>query len=112
MNQTPGENEKDRRIRELEQLVQERTAQLSGAREQLEQSYDDTLEALSSALELRHAETRGHCQRVTAIHDLYRQDRPRFRQLSPHPRSRRLPPRHRQNGHPRLHPPQARSAER
>ena len=67
MNQTPAENEKDRRIRELEQLVQERTAQLSGTREQLEQSYDDTMEALGSALELRHAETRGHCQRVTAF---------------------------------------------
>ena len=67
MNQTPAESEKDRRIRELEQLVQERTAQLSGTREQLEQSYDDTMEALGSALELRHAETRGHCQRVTAF---------------------------------------------
>ena len=67
MNQTPGENEKDRLIRELEQLVQERTAQLSGAREQLEHSYDDIMEALGSALELRHAETRGHCQRVTAF---------------------------------------------
>ena len=46
MNQTPAENEKDRRIRELEQLVQELTSQLSGALEQLEKSYDDTLEAL------------------------------------------------------------------
>jgi len=67
MNRTPAENEKDRRIRELEQLVQELTSQLSGALEQLEKSYDDTLEALGSALELRHAETRGHCQRVTAF---------------------------------------------
>ena len=33
----------------------------------LEQSYDDTLEALGSALDLKDAETEGHCQRVTAF---------------------------------------------
>src|ERR1700687_1884912 len=53
--------------RYLEQLVEERTAQLSGALAQLEQSYDDTLEALGSALDLKDAETEGHCQRVTAF---------------------------------------------
>jgi putative nucleotidyltransferase with HDIG domain len=53
--------------RNLEQLVEERTAQLSGALVQLEQSYDDTLEALGSALDLKDAETEGHCQRVTAF---------------------------------------------
>ncbi len=53
--------------RNLEVLVEERTAQLSGALAQLEQSYDDTLEALGSALDLRDAETEGHCQRVTAF---------------------------------------------
>jgi putative nucleotidyltransferase with HDIG domain len=53
--------------RNLEQLVEERTAQLSGALTQLEQSYDDTLEALGSALDLKDAETEGHCQRVTAF---------------------------------------------
>jgi putative nucleotidyltransferase with HDIG domain len=53
--------------RNLEQLVDERTAQLSGALAQLEQSYDDTLEALGSALDLKDAETEGHCQRVTAF---------------------------------------------
>jgi putative nucleotidyltransferase with HDIG domain len=67
VNRTPAENEKDRRIRQLEQLVQERTDQLSGALERLEQSYDDTLEALGSALDLKDAETEGHCQRVTAF---------------------------------------------
>jgi putative nucleotidyltransferase with HDIG domain len=67
VNRTPAENEKDRRIRRLEQLVQERTDQLSGALERLEQSYDATLEALGSALDLRDAETEGHCQRVTAF---------------------------------------------
>src|SRR3989454_7754788 len=53
--------------RNLEELVEERTAQLSGALTQLEQSYDYTLEALGSALDLRDAETEGHCQRVTAF---------------------------------------------
>ena len=51
----------------LEQQVEERTAQLTGAIAQLEQSYDDTLEALGSALDLKDAETEGHCQRVTAF---------------------------------------------
>jgi putative nucleotidyltransferase with HDIG domain len=53
--------------RNLEQLVEERTSQLSGALSKLEQSYDDTLEALGSALDLKDAETEGHCQRVTAF---------------------------------------------
>lgn len=53
--------------RNLEQLVKERTAQLQGALQQLEASYDDTLEALGGALDLKDAETEGHCKRVTAI---------------------------------------------
>jgi len=53
--------------RNLEQLVEERTAQLQGTLDQLERSYDDTLEALGSALDLKDAETEGHCQRVTAF---------------------------------------------
>src|SRR5712664_1137405 len=67
VKRTPVENEKDRRIRQLQQLLEERTAQLSGTLEQLEQSYDDTLEALGGALDLKDAETEGHCQRVTAF---------------------------------------------
>ncbi|HEX2715680.1 MAG TPA: HD domain-containing phosphohydrolase [Candidatus Acidoferrales bacterium] len=53
--------------RNLERLVEERTAQLSRALGQLEQSYDYTLEALGGALDLKDAETEGHCQRVTAF---------------------------------------------
>ena len=52
---------------ELEQLVAERTAELYGALSDLEKSYDYTLEALGGALDLKDAETEGHCQRVTAI---------------------------------------------
>lgn len=53
--------------RNLKKLVDERTAQLSGALDQLEQSYDYTLEALGAALDMKDAETEGHCQRVTAF---------------------------------------------
>jgi len=53
--------------RNLEKQVEERTAQLQGALEQLERSYDDTLEALGGALDLKDAETEGHCKRVTAF---------------------------------------------
>ncbi len=51
---------------ELEERVAERTQQLQHALEELEQSYDHTLEALGGALDLKDAETEGHCQRVTA----------------------------------------------
>ena len=60
-------NENRKYQRDLEQQVEDRTARLTEALEQLEQSYDDTLEALGSALDLKDAETEGHCQRVTAF---------------------------------------------
>jgi putative nucleotidyltransferase with HDIG domain len=53
--------------RNLEKLVAERTTQLSQALKDLERSYDYTLEALGGALDLKDAETEGHCQRVTAF---------------------------------------------
>jgi HD-GYP domain-containing protein (c-di-GMP phosphodiesterase class II) len=46
--------------------VEKKTAELNKALELLTQSYDVTLEALGSALELKDAETKGHSQRVTA----------------------------------------------
>jgi len=52
---------------DLKRQVDDRTAQLTEALEQLEQSYDDTLEALGGALDLKDEETEGHCQRVTAF---------------------------------------------
>jgi putative nucleotidyltransferase with HDIG domain len=53
--------------RNLENLVEKRTSELRGALHQLEQSYDETLEALGGALDLKDAETEGHCKRVTAF---------------------------------------------
>ena len=50
----------------LERLVAERTAQLSQTLRELEQSYDYTLEAFGGALDLKDAETEGHCHRVTS----------------------------------------------
>lgn len=49
----------------LEQMVQARTKMLRHAMEDLEHSYDVTLEALGDALELKDSETEGHSKRVT-----------------------------------------------
>ena len=50
----------------LEQVVQARTEMLRQAVEDLEHSYDVTLEALGDALDLKDSETEGHSKRVTA----------------------------------------------
>jgi response regulator RpfG family c-di-GMP phosphodiesterase len=49
----------------LEHMVDERTRQLDAARRRIELTYDETLEALGAALDLRDTETAGHSQRVT-----------------------------------------------
>jgi response regulator RpfG family c-di-GMP phosphodiesterase len=48
----------------LEEMVAERTGQLRQALQQLERSYEGTLEALGRAIDLRDTETAGHSQRV------------------------------------------------
>jgi len=50
----------------LEQVVRARTEMLRQAMEELEHSYDVTLEALGDALDLKDSETQGHSKRVTA----------------------------------------------
>ncbi|HEV2214871.1 MAG TPA: HD domain-containing phosphohydrolase [Terracidiphilus sp.] len=50
----------------LEQIVRARTEMLRQAMEDLEHSYDVTLEALGDALDLKDSETEGHSKRVTA----------------------------------------------
>ena len=50
----------------LERAVQARTEMLRQAVEDLEHSYDVTLEALGDALDLKDSETEGHSKRVTA----------------------------------------------
>lgn len=49
----------------LEQMVEDRTKQLEKARQRVEMTYDETLEALGGALDLRDSETSGHSYRVT-----------------------------------------------
>src|SRR5256885_4567640 len=51
----------------LEALVAARTQELEEANQDLERSYDITLEALGGALDLKDAETEGHSKRVTAF---------------------------------------------
>jgi putative nucleotidyltransferase with HDIG domain len=50
----------------LEEVVRARTEMLRQAMENLEHSYDVTLEALGDALDLKDSETEGHSKRVTA----------------------------------------------
>jgi putative nucleotidyltransferase with HDIG domain len=52
--------------RDLEQIVRARTELLCQVVEDLEHSYDITLEALGDALDLKDSETEGHSKRVTA----------------------------------------------
>jgi putative nucleotidyltransferase with HDIG domain len=49
----------------LEQMVAERTRQLTEALAGVEQTYDGTLEALGAALDLRDSQTAGHSERVS-----------------------------------------------
>lgn len=49
----------------LEVMVEDRTRQLEAARRRIELTYDETLEALGAALDLRDTETAGHSRRVT-----------------------------------------------
>ena len=50
----------------LETMVAQRTGRLRQAMQDLERSYDTTLEAMGDALDLRDEETEGHSRRVTA----------------------------------------------
>ena len=49
----------------LEAMVEERTGQLHAALQQIERGYDDTLQALGAAIDLRDTRTAGHSRRVT-----------------------------------------------
>jgi cyclic di-GMP phosphodiesterase len=49
------------------QLLEQANAELIRRRDELERSYDITLEALGDALDLKDAETEGHSKRVTAF---------------------------------------------
>ncbi len=51
----------------LEELVDQRTAELDQALDSLENAYRTTLQALTAALETRDAETHGHSERVVTF---------------------------------------------
>src|SRR5207245_10641413 len=51
----------------LEELVEQRTAELDQALGTLENAYRSTLQALTAALETRDAETHGHSERVVTF---------------------------------------------
>ncbi|MFC6644100.1 HD-GYP domain-containing protein [Granulicella cerasi] len=53
-------------VRQLESLVHHRTSKLEEIMEDLERSYDITIEAMGDALDMRDEETEGHSKRVTA----------------------------------------------
>lgn len=50
---------------QLEEMVEQRTHQLQVAMKRIERAYDETLEALGAALDLRDTETAGHSRRVS-----------------------------------------------
>lgn len=54
-------------VSNLESLIAARTEQFRQAQAELERSYDITLEALGDALDLKDAESEGHCRRVTSF---------------------------------------------
>ena len=58
----------------LEQMVRARTEMLRHAMEDLEHSYDVTLEALGDALDLKDSETEGHSKRArgAVLHDVWK----------------------------------------
>jgi len=49
----------------LEEMIAARTGRLRATMQDLERSYDITIEAMGDALDLRDQETEGHCRRVT-----------------------------------------------
>ena len=53
----------------LEEIVSARTGRLRTTMQDLERSYDITLEAMGDALDLRDADTEGHSKRVTGYYD-------------------------------------------
>jgi cyclic di-GMP phosphodiesterase len=59
------EIEMERYRHHLEEMVEQRTRQLQIAMKRIERAYDDTLEALGAALDLRDTETAGHSRRVS-----------------------------------------------
>lgn len=58
------EQEVENYRRHLEEMVAERTQQLREALNQIERSYDHTLEVLGAAIDLRDSPTAGHSRRV------------------------------------------------
>lgn len=58
------EQEVENYRRHLEDMVEERTEQLKSALLHIEGSYEDTLEALGAAIDLRDSQTAGHSKRV------------------------------------------------
>ena len=59
------EAELDKYRHHLEEMVEQRTRQLQVAMKHIERAYDETLEALGAALDLRDTETAGHSRRVS-----------------------------------------------
>src|SRR5947207_8633347 len=49
----------------LEKMLEQRTMKLRAAMNRIESTYDETLEALGAALDLRDTETAGHSRRVS-----------------------------------------------
>jgi response regulator RpfG family c-di-GMP phosphodiesterase len=58
------EQEVERYREHLEEMIVERTGEVRSALKQIECTYEDTLQALGAAMDLRDHTTAGHCRRV------------------------------------------------
>jgi response regulator RpfG family c-di-GMP phosphodiesterase len=64
LHQRRLEQEVERYRVHLEETVTERTGEVQSALKQIERTYEDTLQALGAAIDLRDSQTAGHSQRV------------------------------------------------
>jgi response regulator RpfG family c-di-GMP phosphodiesterase len=96
----------------LDVVVKERTKELEDSYLKLKEAHRQALFGLAEAIEAKDPYTKGHCGRVAAYALVLAQGGRLPRRRARDARVRRVPPRHRQDRHPRRGAAQARPARR